>query len=192
MDDFHWSDLANECPQSRHILVVSELANEYFERGHIKECDSNFISVLLERQDVLRLIGLFPSLECTLGDHVADVALDALVRFGALLFCSALFFLPDFELARSLRLLDHRYFEPVLSQHRQVLVEYFLGEANVQLFGSTHPVEVEQLLADDCVTEENLVKLSQLEEENLLKIVHLKAPVLRHRRGEVFPAGLWD
>lgn len=192
MNDLDWPDLAHECPQSRHVFVICELTNKDLKSGHIKKGDSDLFSVLLERQNVLRLIGLFSSFERSLGDHIANVTLDALVGFRALLLRPFLRFFPHFELARGLCLLNHGHFEPLISQHLQVFVKHFLRETDVQLLGSTHPVEVEQFLTDDCVTEENLVELAQLEEKNLLKVVHFELPELRHCRRKVFPVGLGD
>ena len=62
----------------------------------------------------------------------------------------------------------------------------------MQLFGSAHPVEVEQLLTHDCITEENLVELSKLEEEHFLEVVYFELPVLCHSRSETLPLVWWD
>ena len=62
----------------------------------------------------------------------------------------------------------------------------------MKLFGPTHPIQVEDLLADNGVLEEYFVELAKLEKEDLFKVVHFELPVLCHRRRKVFPAEVWD
>ena len=70
------------------------------------------------------------------------------------------------HLTRRLGLLNHSYFVTILCHLVQVLVEDLFRKANMQFLRTTHPVKVKQLIANDCVAEENFVKLAQLEEEN--------------------------
>jgi len=57
----------------------------------------------------------------------------------------------------------------------------------MELFGATHPVKIEEFLAYDGVIVEDLVEFTQLEEEDLFKVVLLDLPVLTHGRGEGLP-----
>jgi hypothetical protein len=57
----------------------------------------------------------------------------------------------------------------------------------MELLCSSHPVEVEQLLAHDGIHVEDLVKLAELEQENLLKIVLFDLPILDFAPGKFFP-----
>ena len=52
----------------------------------------------------------------------------------------------------------------------------------MQLFSSAHPVQIQQLLADDCVVVKNFVKFSEFEENDLLKVVLFDLPKLVHAR----------
>jgi len=80
----------------------------------------------------------------------------------------------------------------IVDHYRQVLVQGFLREANVQFLGAAHPVEIEELLTDDSISVKDLVELAQFEEEDLIEIVLLQLPVLMHARGELWPLMLWD
>ena len=53
MDDFNWPGLANQGSQRRHIDIVGELSYIDLECGHIEEGYSVFVSVLLDREDIL-------------------------------------------------------------------------------------------------------------------------------------------
>ena len=62
----------------------------------------------------------------------------------------------------------------------------------MKLFGTTHPVKVEQPLTDDRVIEKYLVEFSKFKKENFLQVVLLKLPILVHSRSKVFPESLWN
>jgi hypothetical protein len=62
----------------------------------------------------------------------------------------------------------------------------------MELFAATHPVQIKESLANDCILVENLVKLAKLEEEYFFVIVNFKLPVLSHARGEFLPCLLRD
>lgn len=42
----------------------------------------------------------------------------------------------------------------------------------MELFAATHPVQIKESLANDCILVENLVKLAKLEEEYFFVIVN--------------------
>ena len=42
----------------------------------------------------------------------------------------------------------------------------------MELFATTHPVQIKESLANDCILVENLVKLAKLEEEYFFVIVN--------------------
>ncbi len=62
----------------------------------------------------------------------------------------------------------------------------------MQLLVSSHPVQVQQVLPNDGIIMEHLIKLAQLEEQNLIIIRPLNLPILMHGRRECFPLLLRD
>ena len=85
-------------------------------------------------------------------------------------------------------MLDDSYFEAMLHEYTQVLVESLLREPNMELLGSTHPIKVQYSLADDGIVVENLVELSKLKEENLFIIILFDFPILFHGWSKLCPA----
>jgi hypothetical protein len=74
----------------------------------------------------------------------------------------------------------------------QVFIESLLRETNMKFLRTSHPVQIEEFLTNNCIVVENLIKLSKLEEKNLLKVVLLNLPVLTHSWCEKFPFLLRD
>ena len=62
----------------------------------------------------------------------------------------------------------------------------------MQLFGTSHPVEVEDLLTDDGIVIENFVKLAEFEEKYLVKVVLLDLPKLYLGGSKGGPFLFWD
>ena len=187
MDDFDWSNLAYQCSEVGHGLIIGELSDVELKGRDIKEADANFLAVALDCQHEARLITMIVGvLIGALGDDITNLT------FDALLFLALLLQLSLFHLLGCLGLLDHCHLEPVVYKDYQVFVECFFREPNVQLFGTSHPVEVEDLLTDDCIVIENFVKLAEFEEKYLVKVVLLDLPKLNFGGSKGGPFLFWD
>ena len=104
--------------------------------------------MLLDRDDVLRQVGLTSHLVGAFGYRVTTSTGTALASFDFLRSRSSfiiclLSHLSFFEHSRRLCLLNHGNFEAIIDENLQVFVKYLFREANVQLFCPTHPVKVE-------------------------------------------------
>ena len=108
MNDFDWADLTHKRAQSRHVMIICELSNEYFERIHVEKGHAIFVAVFAHCKAVLGAVSLLTSLVRALCHHVANGAAHALFLFHAL---TALFLLPFGELAWCFSLLDDCNFE---------------------------------------------------------------------------------
>lgn len=62
----------------------------------------------------------------------------------------------------------------------------------MKFLGSTHPVQVQNFLAQDGILGKKLIELAELKEENLLVVVLLECPELLHAGSETFPVVLLD
>ena len=88
--------------------------------------------MFFDGEDVLGLVSLLLTFESTLGDHVADLAVNDFVRFGQVL--NAILFLgfePSFKLPWIFSLLNHCDFEAVVHHFLQVFVEHFLWKTDM-------------------------------------------------------------
>jgi hypothetical protein len=177
VDDFDGSNLADQCSEVGHWLIIGELSDVELKGRDIKEADANFLAMALDGQHEARLIPMIVGvLIGALGDDITNLT------FDALLFLALLLQLSLFHLLGCLGLLDHCHLEPMVNKDYQVFVECFFREPNVQLFGTSHPVEVEDLLTDDGIVIENFVKLAEFEEKYLVKVVLLDLPKLNSWR----------
>ena len=91
MDNLHWSNLANQCSEISHLLIIFELTNMEPECRHIKKAHSELLGVFLDGQDVFRLItGIFWIFESASGYHIADFSFYTafLLVFGVPVTCS--------------------------------------------------------------------------------------------------------
>ena len=57
----------------------------------------------------------------------------------------------------------------------------------MKLFRTSHPVKVQEFLASNRIIIKDLVKFAEFKEENLIVIVLLNLPILRHSRCEILP-----
>jgi hypothetical protein len=187
VDDFHRSNLADQCSEVGHGLIIGELSDVELEGRYIKEADTDFLAVTLDGQHEARLIAMIVGvLIGALGDDITNLT------FDALLFLALLLHLSLFHLLGCLGLLDHGHLETMVDKDYQVFVESFFRETYVQLFGTSHPVEIEDLLTDDGIVKENFVEFAEFEEKYLVKVVLLDLPKLYLGGGKGSPFLFWD
>ena len=55
-----------------------------------------------------------------------------------------------------------------------------------------HPSQVEVFVTQDCIAVEYLIKLSQFEEDDLVKVLLFDLPVLHHRTCKIVPFDRWN
>ena len=186
--------MTGQSAQFAQLSVISELTHLHFQGGDVEEAHANILPVFLNCEHVARLISLVAWLESTLRHHIAHLPLHHFVGLK-LAFVAALgsFFLQaSLELARVFCLLNDSDFESRIHHLLKVFIEHLLREPNVQLLRAAHPVEVEQLLADDRVIVEDFVKFTEFEKEDFLEVFLLQLPILAHAGCEVFPELLRD
>ena len=187
MDDFDGTNLANQCSEVGHGLIISKLSHIKLEGRHIKEADTDFLAVALDGQHEARLIAMIVGILIgALGDNITNLTFDTFLFLALLLHLSLL------HLLGCLSLLDHGHLETMVHKDYQVFVESFFREPNMQLFGTSHPVEVKDLLTDDSIVKENFVKFAEFEEKYLVKVVLLNLPKLYLCGCEGSPFLFWD
>ena len=102
--------------------------------------------MLLNRQNILGLICLLAGLVSPLSHHVANRAGATFASFRhdgiKYLLISLVSLLTLLKHPGCLSLFDDCNFEAIVDKDGQVFVEGFFWEANVQLFSSTHPVQI--------------------------------------------------
>lgn len=119
-------------------IVIFELANEDLKRCDVKESYTDLIAVFLYRKDIPGFIRLVFSLESPFCDHVADSSLQSLRLInGSCLSLSLLM------LSLCFRLLNHGDFIAMIDKQVQIFVKNFLWKADMQLFLTAHPVQIE-------------------------------------------------
>ena len=130
--------------------------------GDVKKTHSNLVGVFAHSQNKFWLVTLVRRIVCALSNHVTNLAMNNFVALGDSrtlrgLFLSSYSFR---KLSRILSLLHNCNFEAMVYKDLQIFVEHFFWEPNMQFFCASHPIEVQQALANDCVLVKDLVKLA--------------------------------
>ena len=151
--------------------------HHYQVRAHLEQRVGYKLVVLADRDEVVGEVLPFvlEGDHGAFGEHLRDAALQGPLGLAALALLAAE---PVLHLVGRFELLDHDQLVAQLDELVRVLLQTLFREAHVHLVA--HPLEVQVAVADRCVLVEHLVELAQLEQNHLVEVLALYAPVLLH------------
>ena len=72
MNYFNWPNLASKGAQGCQQIIIEELTNIDFLSSHVKESESNLLTMLFNCKHILGLVSLVDTFESSFGDHVTN------------------------------------------------------------------------------------------------------------------------